>query len=790
MSQTHDSFVGATGRSPLRSKRRWAGAALLALLLPAAAAIYLVPLPARLSIPGSRVVLFADRTPAYVFLSEDDKWRIPVALKEVDPLFLRALIAWEDQRFYYHPGVDPISIVRALGQNLAAGKIVSGASTLTMQLVRILEPRPRTFASKAIEAARALQLEARLSKAEILEAFLQFAPYGKNIEGLEAASFAYFGHSAAGLDPFEIAYLVSVPQDPTHRYPAPANLARMRRGAQRAALRLTFAGVFNLHQLKQAVKGNYPRQLKPFPRSAPHAAVWLLCRAPQVERVQSALERPAQALAENTLNSYRAQLANLGIYNGAVAVIERKTGRVAALVGNFDFWDDRRQGQVVGFDAPRSPGSALKPFLYALAIDRALALPTYLVPDIPVRFREYEPRNYDARFHGLVRLEDALSQSLNVPFVNLLSQIGVDPFLSFLGEAGITTLSREPGHYGLSMAIGGVDVTLLELTNLYAALARQGRYLDYSLFLTDSRRPAARQILSPAAAYLTARALSIRDRPDFPERRQAIALPPNIHWKTGTSYGHRDAWAIGSNPEYTVGVWLGNFDSTPSSALVGAEAAGPILFDILEGLSNRTLGGKLPEPPPLDLTEVEVCAYSGRLPNPFCPRRSLTLAPKTNLPVERCPYHVRFQIDDATGHALCPLCRAGRAYHEEVFTLLPATVRRWISDQRLLAPGPPSHLPTCPQVAASTPPRIVSPQPNAIYFLIPGLDPSKQEIPLEAEAAAAESELAWFIDGRFLQKTAPAERVWLTPVPGEHEIRVIDSAGRVDRVRIRIINAG
>ena len=777
----------------MRRKLRWILLGLAALLLAAAAAIYLVPLPARLKSPGSRMVLFADRTPAYVFLSADDKWRIPVRLREVDPLLLRALIAWEDRRFYYHPGVDPLAVVRALGQNLAAGEIVSGASTLTMQLVRILEPRPRTFASKAIEAARALQLEARLNKAAILEAFLQFAPYGRNIEGLEAASFAYFGHSAASLDPFEIAYLVSVPQDPTHRYPAPANLARMRRGTQRAAFRLKAEGIFNARQLEQAVKGNYPRQLQPFPRSAPHAAVWLQSRAVAGDRIYSTLERPAQTLAENTLQSYRASLANLGISNGAAVVIERRTGRVAALVGNFDFWDEAHQGQVVGFDAPRSPGSALKPFLYALAIDRALALPTYLVPDLPVRFREYEPRNYDDQFHGLVRLQDALSQSLNVPFVNLLAQIGVDPFLSFLGEAGITTLSREQGHYGLSLAIGGVDVTLLELTNLYAALARQGRYQDYRLFLDDSPRPAPRQILSPAAAYLTAQALSIRDRPDFPERRQAVALPPNIHWKTGTSYGHRDAWVVGSNPEYTVGVWLGNFDSTPSSALVGAEAAGPILFDLLEGLSNRTLAGRLPEPPPLDLTEVEVCAYSGRLPNPFCPRRERTLAPRTNLPVEPCPYHLRFQIDDATGHALCPLCRAGRSYHEEVFTLLPATVRRWISDQRLLLPGPPSHLPACPHAAAaaaSAPPRIVSPQPNAIYFLIPGLDPHKQEIPLEAEAAAAESELQWFIDGRFLQKTAPAERVWLTPVPGEHEIRVIDSAGRLAQVRIRIINAG
>jgi len=751
---------------------------------------YLVPLPERLQAPSSRVVYFADHSPAYVFLSPDDQWRIPVPLQEVDPLFIRALLAWEDQRFFYHPGVDPIAIVRALGQNLRAGQIVSGASTLTMQLVRILEPRPRTFRSKVIEALRALQLEARLSKREILEAFLQFAPYGKNFEGIEAAAYAYFGHSASALDPFEAAYLVSVPQDPTHRFPRPGNEAERRTAVQRVAERLRREGTFSDQQLEQVEKADYPTALKTFPRSAPHASIWLAGRRPEAMRVNSTLRRNVQTLAENTLAAFRQELCNLGIHNGAVVVIERKTGQVAALVGNFDFWDREHQGQVVGFNAPRSPGSALKPFLYALALDRALALPTYLVPDIPVRFREYEPRNYDDQFRGLVRLEDALSLSLNVPFVNLLSEIGVEPFLSFLHDAGITTLSPESGYYGLSLAIGGVDLTLLELTNLYAALSRQGQYLDYSLFREPGDQPQPRSILSPAACYLTGQALALRDRPDFPERRQAVTLLPTIHWKTGTSYGRKDAWAIGYDSEYTVGVWLGNFDAAPSAALVGGERAGPILFDLLEALAGRGLAAKLPEPAPAELIEIEVCAYSGRLPNPFCPRRVRTLAPRKNLPTETCPFHAGFQIDDLTGHALCPMCRRGRAYHQEVFTLLPATVRRWITDQRLIAPQPASHLPSCPYVTAGAPPRIVSPQAGAIYFLVPGLDPSQQEIPLEAEASNRESELAWFIDGRFFKTTGPAERVWLRPEPGEHEIRVVDSAGRVDRVRIRIVNAG
>ncbi len=751
-------------------------------------AAFHLPLPQRLSSPCSKIVEYREGGPAYVFLSRDDKWRLPVELDRVSPEYIESLICFEDKRFLHHPGIDPLAVLRSAYLNLHHGRIVSGASTITMQLVRILEPRPRTYRSKLIESFKAVQLELRMSKPEILNAYLQFLPFGKNIEGVESAAYAFFGHSVEALSPFETAYLLCVPQDPNVRYPSVRNMEKMSRAVDSVARKLLDAGVFSAEQAAKIRETPLPEKLHPYPRNAPHAAIWLDQRFPEEARLMTTLRKDIQQLAGKILQAYRVDHARKGIHNASVVVIENETGEVAALVGNFDFWDDEHHGQVIGFDAPRSPGSALKPFIYALAIDRAVALPSQLVSDIPVYYGSYEPRNYDEKFSGLVRLEDALSGSLNVPFVNLLSEIDVEIFLSFLADCGITTLSEKPGYYGLSVAIGGMEVSLIELTNLYRIFADKGRYSDYQVLASNDKR-AGRQVLSGAAAYLTKQALKIRDRPDFPARRSVVDLPPQIHWKTGTSYGHKDAWSVGSNPEYTVGVWTGNFDGTPSIALVGSQAAGTMLFDILDALSNRAYKKHLPEPPPLDLGEIEVCAFSGYIPNPHCPGRIKVLAPVRNLPTQECPYHVNYEIDIETGYYLPPLCRAGRQWKNEVFTVLPPSIQRWVAENQLKSKKPPVQLPSCPYVVAKRPPKIVSPKQGAIYFLVSGMEPSDQEIPLEAEASNREAELAWFVNGRFLRTAPSPARVWLLPREGKHEIKVVDSAGLVDRVFINIMKA-
>lgn len=757
-------------------------------------AAYAVPLPARLALAPSTVVTFADGSPAHVFLSPDEKYRIRVRLGEVDPDYLKALVRLEDKRFYGHVGVDPLAVARAALVNLRRGRICSGASTLTMQLVRLLEPRPRTLASKIVEALRAVQLETRLTKESILEAYLQFAPYGRNLEGIAAACYAYFGHGPGELSADEIATLLAVPQRPSQRYPSARNKARLRAARDAIAGRLATYGMMPPGQTADSIRrgetldlirrSNVPTGLRPLPRYAPHASRWFQARAPGASHISTTLDRGIQLLAERKMQDIREEMAQKGIQNGSVVIVDHRAAEIRALVGNLDFWDEAHGGQIAGFDTPRSAGSTLKPFIYALALERGIALPAHLVPDTPLTYGSYSPENYDGGFLGLVRLEDALSQSRNVPFVQLLARVGLERFLGTLSSMGVTHLRPEPGHYGLSAAIGALELTPIELAGIYAALAEHGSYRAPSWLRAEPRERAMRMV-SSGAAYLTQRALSRRDRPDFPTRRQHSGAPPRIHWKTGTSYGHRDAWAIGSGPRHTAVVWLGNFDNSPSVDLVGAEAAGPILFDLLEALADRSRP-HAPSRRPGDLKEIEVCAYSGYLPTRACKNITWALAIRANVPTTTCPYHVLLDVDVETGLALNPTCRGDRAYRTESFTVWPASIRRWLSERQRWLPRPPSLARGCDTGGDGRTPAIVSPPVGQTIVLIPGVESSRQEIPLEAEGQSSGGKLSWFVDGEYLGTAAAAERLWWRPNPGTHELVVMTESGISARRRVEV----
>jgi len=339
---------------------------------------WLWPLPQRMLGQDSAVLLYRDGTAAHVFLSGDQKWRIPATRSDVDPDYLRALLALEDERFRWHMGVDPIAVGRAVTSNIARGRVVSGASTLTMQLARMLEPRPRVLSSKAIEATRALQLEIRLGKEAILEQYLSYLPFGRNVEGIEAASFWYFGHSAKDLSRAEVATLLAVPQDPNRRFPSPANEVRLTAARQTILESLEAAGVY---APSSDPLPPVPARIQPIPRLAPHAALWMHRQLPGLARLRSTLDGGLQRRVEKALERVRAERAAEGIHNVAVVVVDHKTAELRALAGNFDFWDREHGGQILSFDEPRSPGSTLKPFVYAAAIDRGIALPGFLVSE-------------------------------------------------------------------------------------------------------------------------------------------------------------------------------------------------------------------------------------------------------------------------------------------------------------------------------------------------------------------------------------------------------------------------
>jgi len=754
-------------RGAPRRSRRFRGFRAVALLVLFWLSLpWLVPLPDRLKASDATVVTFQDGRMAHVALSGDQKWRLPTSLERVDPYYIHLLLAVEDKRFFSHPGVDLLAVARALLSNLTAGRVVSGASTLTMQLARLLEPRPRTLSSKVKEALRAVQLELRLSKEEILRNYLRFVPYGRNIEGVAAAAWAYFGHPANLLTEEEIVILLAVPQSPTRRYPSPRNAVALDRARRSIAHRL---GMYD------AAQRSVPTRLRPFPRRVPHAAAWLgqRGRGGGKEIIPTTLDRGTQRLVERLLARHRADARTRGVHNCAVMVVEHGTARVRALAGGFDWHDSEHAGQIPGFSAPRSTGSLLKPFILALAIKGGLALPGYLVRDLPTRFGGFSPRNFDGRHAGLVRLDQALSRSLNLPFIQLLDELGVGPLMEHLHRAGLAgqegKISR---RMGLSMASGGVEASLLEVVGAYVTLARGGQHRPLRLLRGDAP-PRARQLLEPSSVWLVQQALSRRGRPGQLERAALDeGRTRRVSWKTGTSNGHRDAWAVGWSARYLVGVWMGNLDATPSPHLVGAGMAGPLLFDLMEALGETS---HPPPPPPADLARLEVCAYSGYAPGPGCQHRVSVQVPARFRPRETCPFHINLMVDTSTGMAVTPACTQGKKAEERSFLIWPADLRRWWKQRRSLPPLPPRFAPGCrPRTGQQAGPSIQSP-PAGRTLTVDSLDGAR--VPLLASSPGC-SRLGWYVDGRFLGKALPEEGLYYVFKPGEHVVMVIDGAGQ------------
>ena len=755
-----------------RPLRALAAAAAVAGLTVGSAA--LAPPPARLSEADSPVVAWRDGTAAWTRLAPDDRWRMRASLDRVDPDLVRALRAVEDGRAGWHPGVDPIAVLRAAWSNARAGHVVSGASTLDMQVIRMVEPRPRTIRSKLVEAWRALGLRARLGADGVLEAWLTFAPYGGNVEGVETAAWMIFGHDARSLSADEICLLLAVPQDPTPRAPRPDHAEALRAARDRVAIRLDAAGLLpDGTQLDDVLRAPVPTALRPPPFGAPHAAAAL--SAAQPGRVASALDAPTQTALERIVRRHQRALADQGIHNGAALVVEHADMSVRAALGGFDWWDPAHAGNIDALHAARSTGSTLKPWLYAIGLDRGLMLPETLAPDVPTRYGGWLVKNYDETWSGAVRMETALSRSLNVPFVDLLAHVGVDPFVGDLARCGAAAIRAEPGYYGLSAAVGGVELAPVDLAVLYAALATDGacRPLRWTV---DAPVSAPLPAISDGAAWLTRRALRLRDRPDTPTRRDIGALPRDIAWKTGTSQGHHDAWAIGMDGRYLVVIWLGNLDRRPSHALVGADAAAPILFDVLEALGPNPAD----DPRPASLSPLAVCALSGHRPGEACPATVTALA-LPEVPGATCPYHARVEIDDQTGRAVLPGCRTGPTHTADVVAW-PAAMERFLADRGEDLPRRPALAPGCSDGGASGP-RILSPLPGQLSLITPSRPADAQQIPLVADTPSGG--VSWFVDGRFLGRAADG-RAWWTPAPGDHEVVAVDDLGRANRATLRV----
>ncbi len=559
-----------------------AGAAAALLMFAFATADRLFPPPTTRS--GDLSVTVVDRQGHMLrpFLARDGIWRLPIQPSAVDPNYLRLLKAYEDRRFDDHWGVDPLAVARALGQLAGTGRVVSGASTLTMQTARLMAPGRRGVVAKLVQTARAVQLEARASKADILGLYLTLAPFGGNLEGVRAASLAYFGKEPGSLTVGEAALLVALPQSPEalrpDRHPDAA-----RKGRDKVLARLAARGVITREHAEEAMAEPVPNARVALPFRAPHVAERLARNAPPgaILRtgIDGALQAGLEALAKREAASYPDN-ANL-----ALLVVDNETRTVRAVVGNSDFWG--RNGQLDLTRAVRSPGSALKPFVYGMIFDDFAGHPATLIEDRPTLFGDYAPRNFDRGYQGTVSLRQALQLSLNVPAVALLDRIGPARFASRLNTAG-ASLRFPPGVVGpaLPLILGGVGITLEDLTTLYVGLAHDGRVAPLRWLETGSEPVRDVALFSPVAAYYVRDALIGSPLPDGWSAARGIQRRP-VAFKTGTSYGFRDAWALGVSPRFTVGVWVGRPDASTRPGSYGRNAAAPVLLRVFDLLPSE-----------------------------------------------------------------------------------------------------------------------------------------------------------------------------------------------------------
>jgi penicillin-binding protein 1C len=704
-----------------------------------------------------------------VTLSADQKFRIWTPLEEISPDLIDATLRYEDKYYARHPGVNPIALARGAAELLRLHRATTGGSTITMQLARLrFHLHTRTISGKLEQIMRALELERHYSKNQILEAYLNLAPYGRNLEGIGAASEIYFDKPATKLSRPEAIALSVIPQSPsrralhTDRDNHSVNLAQSswydRAGGDTDA-------EFSMREFR-------PRMQTERKFIAPHFVQEVLETSHGRDQIITTLDLEKQKAIERRVTDYVANNGNRGIENAAVLLVDTRTMDVLAQIGSADFYKVDINGQVDGTRSPRSPGSTLKPFVYALALEQGLIHPLSILADAPRSFGEYNPENFDREFLGPIRASDALTRSRNVPAVELASHLAHPTLYQFLSTADVR-LPKAESFYGLALPLGGAEVSLQDLVRLYAALANNGE-LRPLRFTAPDRIAKPKRILSPEGAFLTLEMLGNVPRPEMNCADGGHSA--RVYWKTGTSHGFRDAWSIAVFDHYVLGVWVGNFDGRANPAFVGRTAAGPLLFQIIDSLRAAWPDPTVPHQPPpgANLKHVEFCALSGDLPNRFCTQHVEGWFIPGVSPIKTCDVHREVLVDLATGLRV-PIDDGTRHLKREVYEFWPGEFLTLFEQAGIPRRVPPPFLPDTGSELASRvgqKPIIVSPNSKEILLV------SKKTIPLRAKADADVREIFWFAGKQFVGKAAPNQVLEWTAVAGDYEVTALDDHGR------------
>jgi penicillin-binding protein 1C len=716
----------------------------------------------------------------HAFLAADGVWRLRTSPEEIPDKLKRILIHKEDRYFYYHPGINPVSIGRALVQNVLTGRKVSGASTITMQIARMLEPKERTYFNKFIEAFRALQLEWGYSKDELLERYLSMVPLGGNIEGLKSAALMYYQRPIERLNIAHLFDLILIPNNPNDFQPG-KNPDQLFEERIRRAAPLVASGFFSPQDSIVIWTTSAGGSRKQLPRVAQHFCQRIKSRFGNMSEVKSSLDLKIQRTVESLLSNHLRPWKLRGVQNGAVIVIDNQTKEIVAYAGSENFDDFAARGQVDAVKALRSPGSTLKPFLYALQMEHGDLTPKTRLLDTPYDAEGFLAENYDGTYSGLVYADEALRKSLNVPMIRMLKQAGVKPFLELVRSAGISSLEVQRSKLGLSVILGGCGVTLEELATAYSTFPMGGVFTPPSFVKQEkSSTRRGKEIFSASTAYMVTEILSGLDRPDLPNNFESSLNLPTIAFKTGTSYGRRDAWSLGYTAGYTVGVWIGNVTHEGSPELAGSKSAAPLLVDIFNSISTGHQKSILPLP--RDIRMREVCATSGHVPTHRCTHLIDDLYSVSHTVLHECEIDKEYFVSPDGKKHFCSSCLADNRYKVVDFEEYPAELLTfWQKVGKSYVPAPP-HNPVCTRLFTGDGPKIVSPSDEMTYFLVS----KKQRMTLEASSGVDIKEHVWYLDSEYLGRNKAGEKLFISLKGGEHTLSCLDDKGRMSSVKIRV----
>lgn len=754
--------------------------------------------------PVSLVVESEDGKLLAAHIAADEQWRFPIN-QQVSYKFEQSIIHFEDKRFYYHWGFDLLSILRASWQNLRAGKILSGASTISMQVIRLSRKKKRNFLEKIIEITLATRLEFSYSKKEILALYASNAPFGGNVVGLDAAAWRYFGRSPDKLSWAETAMLAVLPNAPALIHPS-KNRQILFKKRNKLLKKLWQEGIVSQENYELAIDEPIPEKPEKFPRIAPHLLDRIynnLSTENAHSKYKTTLSSKLQKQVNRIVKLHAKQLIGNGINNVAVLVTEVETGQVLAYVGNSKAIGKGNGNEVDIITAARSTGSILKPFMYAGMLTAGEILPNALVADIPTFIDGYTPKNYNLTYDGAIPAKRALARSLNVPAVRMLRSFGVAKLHHLLTKMGMTTLTQAPDYYGLSLILGGCEGSLWEISGIYSSMARTlnnytkdgGKYRNNSFFAphfyasknteTDLEFLEMPPVVSAAAIWLTFESLLEVERPDEENSWRDFSSSQKIAWKTGTSFGFRDAWAIGTTPDYTVAVWVGNADGEGRPQLVGVRTAAPILFDVFDLLPHSEAWFDQPFD---DMQYLPTCSKSGYLPSPNCEQIDSIWLPLSAENFSVCPYHKIIHLDFSESWQVNNSCESPESMVHRSWFILPPTMELYYKNKNVDYKSLPPFRPDCQVNTANNKlMEIIYPKHVAQIYIPLEISGKRGKTVFEVAHRNKEITIYWHLDNEFIGETKHFHQLELSPATGKHTLTLIDEDGNQLKKQFEII---